>query len=115
MQSPHRSPPDDSLLERAFMHQRTLFATATAMVGVCLTAIGLILVVEKLSRLRVLSRVVLGIDSLVYLVAALLSFIAMRSHVRGRWSRLHPIADVAMLSGLIGTVVVCLTLVFTLL
>src|SRR5262245_29780922 len=105
MHSPTDTLTDDAALDRAFMHQRTLFGTAATMVGVCLTAIGLVLVVERLSRVRVLSRLVLGIDSLVYLAAALLSFWAMRSHVRGERSRLGDAADVVMLVGLVGTVV----------
>lgn len=108
------SPESAELVERAFTHQRTLFATATTMVGVCLTAIGLILVVERLSRVRTISRLVLAVDSLLFLAAAMISFMVMRSHVRGEWSRLHRVADVIMMLGLIGTVVVCLTLVFTL-
>lgn len=96
------------------MHQRTLFGTAATMVGVCLTAIGLILVVERLSSVRMVSRVVLGVDSFIYLAAAMLSFGAMRSYVRGRPSRLGEAADVVMLLGLIATVVVCAILLFTL-
>jgi hypothetical protein len=105
----------DPSLERAFMHQRTLFGTAATMVGVCLTAIGLVLVVERLSSVRTVSRLVLGIDSLIFLAAALLSFWGMRSLVRGaERSRLGDAADVVMLLGLVGTVIVCLTLVLTL-
>jgi hypothetical protein len=111
MDGPIRS---EAWLERAFNHQRTVFTVSTGMVGVCLTAISLIRVVENLSALRSLSRFVLGADSLVFLAAALLSFITMRSHVRGRQSGLQRIADVTMLLGLLGAVVVCLVLVFTL-
>lgn len=107
-------PQEDALSERAFLHHRTLFATSTTMVGVCLTAIGLVLVVERLSSVRTLSRLVLGLDSLVFLASALSSFAAMRSDVRGESSRLHGFADVTMLLGLIGAVVVCVTLVLTL-
>ncbi len=96
------------------MHQRTLFATSSAMVGVCLTAIGLLLVVEKLSSVRAVSRVILCVDALVFLAASLLSFNVMRSHVRGESSRLQNVADVTMLLGLIGTAVACLTLILTL-
>jgi hypothetical protein len=105
---------DEHGRERAFSHQRTLFATSAAMVGVCLTAIGLILVVERLSSVRTLSRVLLGVDSLVFLVATFLSFLAMRATVRDRTSRLHAAAEAAVLLGLIGVVLVCLILVFTL-
>jgi hypothetical protein len=82
---------------------------------VCLTATGVILVVENLSRLRVWSRILLGLDSLVFLVAALLSLGTMRAHVRGTWSRLYPIADAAMLIGMIGAALICCLLLFTLL
>jgi hypothetical protein len=108
---PSRGEEDRSRL--AFTHQRTVFAVSTGMVGVCLTAISLILVVEKLSALRTLSRIVLGCDSLVFLTAALTSFIAMRSFVHGRTSRLHWVADATMLVGLVLAVVVCFALVFT--
>jgi hypothetical protein len=112
---PPRGPSNEELgVDRAFMHQRTLFATSAAMVGVCLTAISLILVVEHLSSVRVLSRIVLGIDSLVFLATTLISFGAMRAHVRGRPSRLHPVAAATMLLGLIGAAAVCVMLVFTL-
>lgn len=109
-----QSPATDASPDRAFMHQRTLFGTSATMVGVCLTAIGLVLVVERLSRVRTLSRLLLGIDSILFLGTAILSFWAMRAHVRGEGSRLGDAASVAMLLGLFVTVVVCLTLVLTL-
>lgn len=115
MESPSRTPPKDAqLLERAFTHQKTLFATSTTMVGVCLTAIGLVLVVERLSSVRTISRFVLGVDSVIFLASALISFSVMRAHVRGEWSRLHEVADIVMLLGLIGTFIVCMTLLLTL-
>jgi hypothetical protein len=101
-------------LGRAFDHERTVFTVCASMVGVCLTAIGLIRVVENFGAIRTLSRIALAVNALVYLLAALFSFAAMRSHVRGRPSPLVPIADAAMLLGLIGTVLVCFALVFTL-
>jgi hypothetical protein len=109
-------PPEDgpAHLGRAFNHERTIFTVCATMVGVCLTIIGLIRLVESLGPLRILSRVVLAVDALVFLVGALLSFTTMRSHVRGREGRLLPLADAATAIGLIGLVVVCFTLVFTL-
>jgi hypothetical protein len=96
-------------------HNNTVFAASTGMVGVCLTAIGLILVVEHLSSVRTMSRVVLGVTSFVFLVTALLSFFAMKAHVRGQRSPMEAAADVTMLLGLLGSVLACVTLVFTLL
>jgi hypothetical protein len=104
----------DASLDRVFMHQRTLFGTSATMVGVCLTAISLLLVVERLSQVRTVSRIALGIDSLVFLAAAIYSFGAMRALAQGHLSPLAKRADALMLIGLVGTVVVCLTLVFSL-
>ena len=104
----------DASLDRAFMHQRTLFGTSATMVGVCLTAVSLILVVERLSSIRSFSRVAIGADSLVFLSAAIMSFCSMRAQVRGQPSRLGDAAEVVMLVGLVITAVVCLTLVLTL-
>ena len=110
------APRDDEAvwLLRAHAHERTVFTVCATMVGVCLTAIGLIRMVEQFGTLRALSRVVLAVDALVFLVGALLSFASLRALVAGRWSRLLPLADAAMLLGLGGIVAVCFILVFTL-
>lgn len=101
------------VLGRAFAHERTVFAVCASMVGVCLTAIGLIRIVERVGMLRTLSRVVLAVDAVVFLAGALLSFAALRELVAGRSSRFVSLADAAMLLGLVGIVVVCFILVFT--
>jgi hypothetical protein len=104
---------DADRLGRAFAHERTVFVVCATMVGVCLTAIGLIRVVELSGAIRALSRGVLAVDALVFLVGALFSFAALRLLVRGRDSWLLSAADAAMLLGLVGIVVVCFTLVFS--
>jgi hypothetical protein len=83
------------------------------MVGVCITAGGLIRVAERGSTLRTLSRAVLAADALVFLTGALASFAVSRAHVRGRQSRLEPIADAVMVLGLAGIVIACFTLLLT--
>ena len=97
------------------MHQRTLFGTSATMVGVCLTATSLIIVVERLSStMRSFSRVAIAVDSLVFLTAAIMSFCSMRAQVRGARSRIGDVAEFVMLFGLVITALVCLTLVLTL-
>jgi hypothetical protein len=104
---------EDSTLRRAFAHERTVFTVCASMVGVCLTGIGLIRVVERVGALRTVSRVVLALDAVVFLLGALLSFAALRALVAGRRNRFVLLADVTMLLGLVGIVVVCFILVFT--
>jgi hypothetical protein len=106
-------PAEDAGLGRAFAHGRTVFIVCATMVGVCLTAGGLIRVTEMLAPVRSASRLLLSVDALVFLVGALAAFATSRAHVRGRRTRLIAVADAAMLLGLIGIVVVCFTFLLT--
>jgi hypothetical protein len=106
---------DEARLGRASAHTSTVLIVCAGMVGVCLTAASLIRIVEKNGALRTLSRSVLAIDALVFLSGALVSLIASRAHVQGRPSPLLPVAEGAVLLGLLGVVVVCITLAFTIL
>lgn len=106
-------PAEDAGFGRAFAHGRTVLIVCTAMVGVCLTAGGLIRVAERGGTIRTLSRYLLAADALVFLMGALASFAGSRSLVRGRRSPLLDVADAAMLLGLVGIVVVCFTILVT--
>jgi hypothetical protein len=98
---------------RAFTHQITLFSVSSAMVGVCLTAISLIMVVENLSQFRTICDGLLVGDSLLFVASTLLSYLAMRvGHPRFSQS-FHRAADSTMLIGLIFMALVCILLVFT--
>ena len=101
--------------ERDYDFQVALFSVSSAMVGVCLTAIGLIMVAERISEYRTISDALLVFDALVFLAATLLSYLAMRSHSAQRFRRLQRAADVSMFLGLSLMLVGCVVLVFTLL
>jgi hypothetical protein len=98
---------------RAFAHGRTVFLVCATMVGVCLTASALIRVVEASGTLRAVSRFLIAADALVFLVGAVVSFLNSRALVHGRRTSLLFVADAATFLGLVGTVVVCCTLVLT--
>jgi hypothetical protein len=106
---------DEVRLGRASVHTTTVFIVSASMVGVCLTAASLIRIVERGGTLRVLSRSVLAIDSLVFLAGALVSLVVSRTIVGGHRSPLLPVAEGAVFLGLVGVVVVCITLALTLL
>jgi hypothetical protein len=111
--APPRRPHLDNA-ERAFTHQVALFSVASAMIGVCLTAIGLITVVKNLSRYQTVCDGLLALDSLLFLTVTLSSFLASREQDAG-WSRaFHRTADFAMLLGLAIMALVSVFLVFTL-
>ena len=84
-----------------------IFAVSSAMVGVCLTVIGLIRVVITLGRADTLADDFLAGDALLFLVSCLLSYWALRSRSVRRMHRLEKIADGIFILAMIGMVIVC--------
>ena len=84
-----------------------IFTVSSAMVGVCLTVIGLIRVVITLGNADTLADDLLAGDALLFLVSYLLSYWALRSRGLRRMHRLEKIADAIFIIAMIGMVVVC--------
>ena len=84
-----------------------IFTVSSAMVGVCLTVIGLIRVVITLGRADTLADDFLAGDALLFLVSCLLSYWALRSRSLRRMHRLEKIADGIFILAMIGMVVIC--------
>src|SRR5215831_18243930 len=70
-----------------------IFTVSSAMVGVCLTVIGLIRVLITLGTADTLADDFLAGDALLFLVSCLLSYWALRSRSVHRMHRLEKIAD----------------------
>jgi len=90
-----------------------IFTVSSAMVGVCLTVIGLIRVVITLGTTDTLADDLLAADALLFLVSCLLSYWALRSHGLRRMHRLERMADVIFMIAMIGMVVVCALITYT--
>ncbi len=84
-----------------------IFTVSSAMVGVCLTVIGLIRVVITLGNADTLADDLLAGDALLFLVSCLLSYWALRSRTLRRMHRLEKIADAIFIIAMIGMAVVC--------
>ncbi len=100
--------------ERDYDFQIALFSVSAAMVGVCLTAIGLILVAERISEYRTIGDTLLVFDALTFLAATHFSYLAMRSQTARRFQTFQRAADVSMFLGLSLMLMGCVVLVFTL-
>jgi hypothetical protein len=83
------------------------------MVGVCLTVIGLIRVVITLGRADTLADDFVAGDALLFLVSCLLSYWALRSRTLRRIHLLERIADVIFILAMIGMVVICALIPYT--
>src|SRR5206468_8607638 len=90
-----------------------IFTVSSAMVGVCLTVIGLIRVVITLGTADTLADDFLAADALLFLVSCLLSYWALRSRGLRRMHRLERIADGIFITAMIGMVVVCALIAYT--
>ena len=90
-----------------------IFTVSSAMVGVCLTVIGLIRVVITLGTADTLADDFLAGDALLFLVSCLLSYWALRSRGLRRMHRVERIADGIFIMAMIGMVVICALITYT--
>jgi Kef-type K+ transport system membrane component KefB len=90
-----------------------IFTVSSAMVGVCLTVIGLIRVVITFGHADTLADDFLAGDALLFLVSCLLSYWALRSRSVRRMHRLEKIADAIFIVAMIGMVIICALITYT--
>src|SRR6476646_9282718 len=85
-----KSPIDD----HNYTHLLTLMSVSAAMVGVCLTAVGLVNVIESLNKWEGWVDDLLAIGSLVFSLVTLLSFLGIRTRLRYTWKRYVLLLDI---------------------
>lgn len=96
--------PDKHLEEDICIH---IFTVSSAMVGVCLTVIGLIRVVITLGKIDTITDDLLAGDALLFLVACLLSYWALRTRSLRRMHRVERLADGIFIVAMVLMTVVC--------
>lgn len=84
-----------------------IFTVSAAMVGVCLTVIGLIRVVITFGKIDTLADDLLAVDALLFLIASLLSYWALRSRSIRRRHRVERVADGAFIVAMILMTAIC--------
>ena len=84
-----------------------IFSVSAALVGVCLTVIGLIRVVISTSKVNTLVDDFLAIDAVIFLISCLLSYWALRTRSLYRMHRVERMADAIFLVGLFLMVLIC--------
>src|SRR6266446_935817 len=90
-----------------------IFTVSSAMVGVCLTVIGLIRVVITLGSADTLADDFLAADALLFLISCMLSYWALRSRGLHRMHRLEKIADGIFIVAMIGMVIICAVITYS--
>ncbi len=84
-----------------------IFTASAAMVGVCLTVIGIIRVVISLRKSDLFADDLLAINAMIYLLSCLLSYWALRTRSVSRNHRLERVADTLFLVALTLTAINC--------
>ena len=84
-----------------------IFTVSAAMVGVCLTVIGLLRVIIAIRKFDTIADDILAMDAVVFLVSCLLSYWALRTRATRRMYRVEHLADSMFILGLLLMVVVC--------
>jgi hypothetical protein len=84
-----------------------IFTVSSAMVGVCLTVIGILRLVITIQQADTLADDFVALDAILFLVSAILSYWALRTRSRQRLYRLERIADFLFISALLFMVVIC--------
>jgi uncharacterized membrane protein YqjE len=96
--------PDNHLEEDISIH---IFTVSAAMVGVCLTVIGLIRVVITLGKADTLADDLLAGDAFLFLLSCLLSYSALRTRSKRRMHRRERIADAIFILAMLLMVAIC--------
>ncbi len=107
----HLKPPkqDAQLEEDISIH---IFTASAAMVGVCLTVIGLLRVVLTIKKGVTFADDILAVDAFVFLLACLLSYVALRTRNSRRMHRVERFADGLFILGLVFMALVCSLIVY---
>ena len=96
--------PENHLEEDISIH---IFTVSSAMVGVCLTVIGLIRVVITFGKADTLADDLLAADAFLFLLSCLLSYSALRTRSKYRMHRMERIADGIFIFAMILMVTIC--------
>ena len=89
-----------------------IFTVSSAMVGVCLTVIGLVRVVITLGKADTVADDLLATDALLFLISCFLSYAALRSRGIRRMHRIERTADAVFILAMIVMVAICAFLTY---
>lgn len=89
----HTAPLDDDIC----VH---IFAASGAMVGVCLTVVGILRIIVAQHRVDLIGQDMLALNTVIYLATTLTAYFGLRTRKLQRNHRLERVADTLFLVGL---------------
>jgi hypothetical protein len=91
--------------DRLYAHLLTLLSVSAALVGVCLTAVGLINVIEAIQKWEGWIDDILAVGSLLFSIVTMLSFLGIRTRIRHHWPRYVLVLDIIFCLGMLTMVI----------
>ncbi len=91
-----------------------LFNASTVMVGICLTAIGILSMDNKQQKLISIGDFLIAGNTLMFLFTGILSYVSLRNRQKHRRYGLETTSEVLFIVAMCLTTVICLMLVFVL-
>lgn len=91
-----------------------IFSVSAAMVGVCLTVVGIVRLIAGMTRIETLADDGLALGALLFLGSCLLSYVALRGRSRKRSYTLERVADMLFLTGLSLLAIVAVVITYAL-
>jgi hypothetical protein len=110
MKRPVAMQKDETRKETRFLEEDIsvhILSVSAAMVGVCLTVIGLLRVVISIQKEDTIGDDLLAVDAVLFLISCLLSYWALRTRTVRRMHNVERIADAVFMVALVLMVVVC--------
>jgi hypothetical protein len=98
------SKPQISIEEDLFIH---IFTVSSAIVGVCLTVIGILRFVITVQKIDTFADDLIATDAIFFLLSSILSYMALRSRSKQRMHGLELTADYIFIVALLFMAVIC--------
>lgn len=84
-----------------------IFGVAGAMVGVCLTVIGLLRLLTEVKGYRTLGDDLVAVDGIVFLLACVFAFLTLKAHRSPRQRMFQRLTDTFFMTGIALMMVIC--------
>lgn len=90
-----------------------IFSVSAALVGVCLTVIGIFRAIGELKNFSTLGDNILAVDALIFLASCIFAYNSLRTRDAKKQHKLEKVADVLFICGLSLMAIVCLIIAYT--
>jgi hypothetical protein len=103
---------EPNIEQREYDLMLNVFNISAAMVGVCLTAIGILRLITSQSRIETISDDLLAMDAVVFTACCFLSFWSFKTRKHNIRNRLRLIVDILFGLALLSMAIVCAVIVY---